>query len=146
MHTFNSGSPATSRFVEGALDHDENAMTTSTLPFTKVPVSQHDLTNVRSSPEAFESRNNFSPPSYIAPAGAPLQRNLKWSEQCLVSPVESSEELLWCRTQHCPDPELVVGSSERGCNISITRRWPDGAHLPSPTSEHVELSTAQTGH
>jgi len=148
MHTFNSVSLPTSRFVEGELDHDENAVSTLSPHFPKAPRPQYDLTNFqrRSSPEPFESRNNFSPPSYIAPAGAPLQRNLKWSEQCLVSPVDSPEELLWCQAQRCPDPEQVVVSAERRCSISKTRGWPDGAHLTSPTSDHEEHSTIQTGH
>jgi len=149
MHKFNSVSLPTSTFVEGERDHDENAVSTLTPHFPPAPRSQHQLTSFqrRSSPEAFDSRNNFSPPSYIAQVGAPLQRNLKWSEQSLVSPVDSPEELLWqCRVQRCPDPEHVVGSSERRCGISKTRGWPDGAHLPSPTPEHEEHSQVQTGH
>jgi len=156
MHKFNSVSLPTSTFVEGEPDNDENAGSPLTPHFPpaprsqhQAPRSQHQLTNFqrRSSPEAFESRNNFSPTSWISQIGAPVQRNLKWAEQSLVSPVDSPEELLWqCRVQRCPDPEEVAGSTERRCGISKTRGWPDGAHLANQTPDHEEHSEVQTGH
>jgi len=136
-----------SKFVVGEPD-DENVRSALTSRFSPTPSSLLPTNFQReSSPEAFESRNGYSPPHLKPQSVESFPKKLKWSDRSIVSPVNSDDELLWpCEAHQDLEPHENVEPPGERCSTSETRRWGDSANFSSVTRKHEDHLEVQTGH